>query len=115
MVDDDDDRSDWIELFNPSGTSVNLKGWALTDDPTQQTKWTFPNVTLGSREYRVVFASGKNRKILNAPLHTDFRLSREAGYLALQHRARDQLSTNHSSPAAPRRGRSCGPARAPSR
>ena len=49
VVDDDDDRSDWIELFNPSGTSVNLKGWALTDDPTHQTKWTFPNVTLGSR------------------------------------------------------------------
>ncbi|HAL04038.1 MAG TPA: hypothetical protein DCP58_02915, partial [Verrucomicrobiales bacterium] len=46
VVDDDDDRSDWIELFNPSGTSVNLKGWALTDDPTHQTKWTFPNVTL---------------------------------------------------------------------
>ena len=83
VVDDDDDRSDWIELFNPSGTSVNLKGWALTDDPTHQTKWRFPNVTLGSREYRVVFASGKNRKVLNAPLHTDFRLSREAGYLAL--------------------------------
>ena len=83
VVDDDDDRSDWIELFNPSGTSVNLKGWALTDDPTHQTKWTFPNVTLGSREYRVVFASGKNRTVLNAPLHTDFRLSREAGYLAL--------------------------------
>ena len=83
VVDDDDDRSDWIELFNPSGTSVNLKGWALTDDPTHQTKWTFPNVTLGSRVYRVVFASGKNRKVLNAPLHTDFRLSREAGYLAL--------------------------------
>ena len=83
MVDDDDDRSDWIELFNPSGSSVNLQGWALTDDPTHQTKWTFPNVTLSSRDYRVVFASGKNRKGLHAPLHTDFRLSREAGYLAL--------------------------------
>ena len=29
--------------------------------------------------------------------------------------SRDELSTNHSSPAAPRRCRSCGPARAPSR
>ena len=83
MVDDDDDRSDWIELFNPTGSSINLQGWALTDDPTHQTKWAFPNITLGSRDYCVVFASGKNRKGLHAPLHTDFRLSREASYLAL--------------------------------
>ena len=83
VVDEDGDRSDWVELFNPSNSSVKLKGWALTDDPTHQTKWAFPNVTLSSREYRIVFASGKNRTGLNTPLHTDFQLSREPGYLAL--------------------------------
>ena len=48
IVDDDNDRNDWIELFNPSGTLINLQGWALTDDPKHQLKWTFPNINLRS-------------------------------------------------------------------
>ena len=83
IVDDDSDRSDWIEIFNPSGSLIRLQGWALTDDPTHQEKWTFPNINLRSKEYRVVFASGKNRTSMNAPLHTDFKLNSETGYLAL--------------------------------
>ena len=83
IVDDDNDRNDWIELFNPSGTLINLQGWALTDDPKHQLKWTFPNINLRSKEYRVVFASGKNRAGTNAPLHTNFKLNSETGYLAL--------------------------------
>lgn len=82
-IDDDDDRSDWIEIYNPAGTPANLKGWALTDDPAHKLKWTFPNVTLPARGYLVVFASGKNRVNLNSPLHTDFKLRKEGGYLAL--------------------------------
>ena len=83
IVDDDNDRNDWIELFNPSGTLINLQGWALTDDPKHQLKWTFPNINIRSKEYRVVFASGKNRASTNAPLHTNFKLNSETGYLAL--------------------------------
>ncbi len=83
IVDDDNDRNDWIELFNPSGTLINLQGWALTDDPKHQLKWTFPNINIRSKEYRVVFASGKNRAGTNAPLHTNFKLNSETGYLAL--------------------------------
>ncbi|MED5381975.1 MAG: CotH kinase family protein [Verrucomicrobiota bacterium] len=82
-IDDDDDRSDWIEIYNPTGTPANLKGWALTDDPAHKLKWAFPAVTLPARGYLVVFASGKNRVNLNAPLHTDFKLRKESGYLAL--------------------------------
>ena len=83
IVDDDNDRNDWIELFNPSGTLINLQGWALTDDPKHLLKWTFPNINIRSKEYRVVFASGKNRASTNAPLHTNFKLNSETGYLAL--------------------------------
>ena len=82
-IDDDDDRSDWIEIFNPEGSSTNLNGWFLTDDPSHNLKWRFPAVTIPARGYIVVFASGKNRTNPNAPLHTDFRLNKEGGYLAL--------------------------------
>ena len=82
-IDDDDDRSDWIEIYNPDGSPANLRGWSLTDDPSHKLKWEFPAVTLPARGYLVVFASGKNRTNLNAPLHTNFRLRKEGGYLAL--------------------------------
>ncbi len=82
IIDDDDDRSDWIEIFNPDGSSTNLNGWFLTDDPGHNLKWTFPAVTIPARGYIIVYASGKNRTNLNAPLHTDFRLNKEGGYLA---------------------------------
>ena len=51
IVDDDNDRNDWIELFNPSGTLINLQGWALTDDPKHQLKWTFPNINISSKSH----------------------------------------------------------------
>jgi hypothetical protein len=82
-IDDDDDRSDWIEIHNPDGSPANLSGWFLTDDPGHKLKWRFPAVTISARGHIVVFASGKNRTSGNAPLHTDFKLRKEGGYLAL--------------------------------
>jgi hypothetical protein len=32
LADEDGDFSDWIEVYNPSETAVNLLGWALTDN-----------------------------------------------------------------------------------
>src|SRR5687768_5626395 len=59
--DADGSSSDWIELRNSGGSSVNLNGWALTDDPLVPGKWTFPNVTIGANAQLLVFASAKNR------------------------------------------------------
>ena len=36
LVDEDDDRSDWIELYNGGLTEINLEGWRLADDPTRE-------------------------------------------------------------------------------
>lgn len=85
LVDEDGDYSDWIEIYNRSPLSVNLSGWSLSDDPTQPEKWTFPDLTLGSHEYLVVFASGKNRKPdqPGGELHTNFRLNQSGEFLGL--------------------------------
>ncbi len=80
LIDDDDDRSDWIEIHNPSKSAVNLDGWYLTDAAHQ---WRFPGVTLSSQRYMIVFASGKDRAMLGAPLHTNFKLGGSGEYLAL--------------------------------
>lgn len=83
MVDDDGDRSDWIEIHNLTSTAVNLDGWSLTNDPEALDKWRFPAVTLAANGYLLVFASEKDRRALGAPLHTNFRLSNHIEYLAL--------------------------------
>jgi hypothetical protein len=84
-TDEDGDFSDWIEIYNRSSQPVNLSGWSLTNTPDQPDKWLFPDVTLASHDYLVVFASGKNRNSVKpgAALHTNFKLSRQGEYLAL--------------------------------
>lgn len=83
LKDEDGDRPDWIEIHNGSSASMNLRGWHLTDDPSNLTKWTFPNWVLLSNSYLVVFASDKNRTNLSAPFHVNFKLSSPGEYLAL--------------------------------
>ena len=83
LADDDGAFSDWIEIFNPETGPVNLAGWYLTDTATSKTKWQFPSVTIPSGGYLVVFASGKNRRDPNRPLHTNFSLSSGGEYLGL--------------------------------
>ncbi len=83
LLDEDGDASDWIEVFNGSGVSVNLDGWFLTDSPANPAKWRFPAVTLAPNGFLVVFASGKNRAVPGLPLHANFQLSAGGEYLAL--------------------------------
>jgi hypothetical protein len=85
LTDKDGDFSDWIELYNRGSQAVNLSGWSLTDDPQQLEKWRFPNISLGSHQYLVVFASGKDEQSDHprAELHTNFRLNRDGEFLGL--------------------------------
>jgi hypothetical protein len=83
LEDEDTDTSDWIEIYNGQNASVNLSGWTLTNLTDNNTLWTFPSITMGPYQYLVVFASGKSRNNPALPLHTNFTLQREAGYLAL--------------------------------
>lgn len=84
LRDDDGSRSDWLEIYNPGPADIDLAGWSLTDVSTNLTKWRFPAVTLAANKYLLVWASDKNRTNPLAPLHTNFKLSKNAGnYLAL--------------------------------
>ena len=83
LRDEDGDSPDWIELFNPGPSAVDLQGWALTDVSTNLALWKFPSTNLPAGGYCVVFASGKDRRIPGLSLHTSFRLSNGGEYLAL--------------------------------
>ena len=83
LADEDGQFTDWIELYNSGTATVSLGGWSLTDDPTRQARWFFPATNLTAKGFLVVFASGKNRAVAGAPLHTDFSLKASGEYLAL--------------------------------
>ena len=77
------DYSDWIELHNRGNSPISLTGWTLSDDTSDPGKWVFPHVTLNPDEWRVVFASGKDRRDPSTELHTSFRISSNGEVLLL--------------------------------
>ena len=85
LMDENHEPEDWIELYNYGITSVDLAGFALTDDAEDPGKWTFPSLSLEAGHYLVVFASGKDRKNPTGTnrLHTNFKLNPAGEYLGL--------------------------------
>jgi hypothetical protein len=83
LKDDFGQFEDWIELYNTSTASVNLRGWALTDSTNDLARWRFPATNLPPKAFLVVFASNRDRGIPGLPLHTNFRLVAGGEYLAL--------------------------------
>jgi len=66
---------DWIELYNPNSSSINLSGYYLSDVITKPKKWQFgTGVTIPANGYLIIWASGKNINT-GANLHTNFKLT----------------------------------------
>lgn len=61
ISDEDGDYSDWIELFNPQDTLINLSGYGISDDLDNPFKWVFPSISVQPQKHILVFASDKNR------------------------------------------------------
>lgn len=83
IEDEDEDTVPWIELYNAGDETADLSSWGLSNDADDFQKWTFPEISLESGEFLLVFASGKNRSHGDAELHANFRISQsgEAFYL----------------------------------
>ena len=55
---------DWVELHNSGGSTVNLNGYGLSDDPTKPFRFTFPSYNLLSGKKILVFASDSTSEII---------------------------------------------------
>lgn len=104
LTDEDGSAEDWIELVNLGSKEINLHSWSLTDDAHSLRKWTFPSVSLSPGRYLVVFASGKDRKESESPLHTNFKLSADGEFLALVN-PESEIVSNAFSPSYPKQFR----------
>lgn len=70
---------DWVELYNPGTSSINIGGYYLTDDKDEPRKWQIPTGTsIAAKGYLIVWADGKN---LN--LHANYKLGVDGEKLLL--------------------------------
>jgi hypothetical protein len=84
IADEDGDRPDWLELWNPSETPVELTGWAL--EPEGGEPWPLPSPSLGAGAHWLIFASGKDRPgdpTAGLAPHSPFKLPAESAGLRL--------------------------------
>ena len=73
IVDSYGDRSDWVELYNPSDMPAYLSDYYLSDDVTDPLKWQLPNAALMPGSYALIFLSGN--ETIGGEIHAPFKLS----------------------------------------
>lgn len=72
MVDEMGEHEDWVEIFNPGGSAVDLTGMFLTDNLGDHRNWMLPPVILESMEFYIVWCDGQPEQGVN---HASFSLS----------------------------------------
>jgi hypothetical protein len=91
FFDDNGTRQDWIEIYNPTTSTIDLTNWHLTDRKGTPAKSTFPaGTSLAPGAYLVVIADGttpvSGSTMATGPggmLHANFSLDADGEYLGL--------------------------------
>ena len=61
FFDEDGDTPDWIEIYNYGEQNISLHDWSISDSENDNTPWKFPDISINSDEYLVIWASDKDR------------------------------------------------------
>lgn len=70
---------DWFELYNPSGTAIDLNGYFLSDKSDNLTKWQISApLNILPNNYQMVYCSGRN-EIIGTNVHTGYKLHQTKG------------------------------------
>jgi hypothetical protein len=85
LRDGDKNYPDWIELYNPNNTTLDLTGYYLSDNPALPTKWAFPASTvIAPHGFLIVFASDSSNPLDPAGyLHANFSLNADGESVVL--------------------------------
>lgn len=85
---------DWIELYNPTKSDIDISGFGVTDELKKQYKYTLPEGTvLKSGEYLVLYCTGGTAASDSDPFCTGFALSQEGEALYLINRSYLELDS----------------------
>tara|TARA_R110001592_G_scaffold88299_17_gene260103 strand:+ start:888 stop:4184 length:3297 start_codon:yes stop_codon:yes gene_type:complete len=67
---------DWVELYNTSGTALDLNGFYLSDKASNPTKFQIPgSIGIPPGGYLMVYASGRGIIAGGSEIHTNFKLT----------------------------------------
>lgn len=80
LVQSDGKCYDWVELLNNSDSPINLKDYALTNDPDYPDLMPLPDRILEPGERIVIICAG-NAALTGSYLHAPFSLSREESWV----------------------------------
>ena len=79
-LDQNDEYDSWIELYNNSDDDLSLRGFFLSNDADNPTMWTFPDTSIATNDYLIVWA---DNDVDQDGIHTNFELLAEGGVLLL--------------------------------
>lgn len=79
---DNGEYFDWLEIYNSSDNSVQLRDYYLSDDDEELEKWNFNNEILPAKSFIIVFAS-KSKEPITGEQHANFKLSSKGETLYL--------------------------------
>ena len=81
IMDDFNEYEDWIEIYNPNTSPINLSGKYLSDKRDNLTKWEFPQgMTIQPNEYKIIWCDEDQ---VQGNIHTNFRINSSGEYIAL--------------------------------
>ena len=72
QADQDDEYDDWIEIYNTTSSSINLKNTFLSDKTDDVIKWQFPDTIIQAESYLIIWA---DNDVSQQGLHANFKLS----------------------------------------
>jgi gliding motility-associated-like protein len=73
-------NSDYIELYNLGAAAVNLGGYFLSDQASNNTRWTFPaTVNIPANGRLMIFCSGDDTITPTGQVHSNFHLTQCKG------------------------------------
>ena len=81
IADENNEYDDWIEIYNPQASTIDLSDKYLTDKKDDLTKWQIPNgTTIASNQFLLFWCDEDQEQGDN---HTNFKISAAGEFLAI--------------------------------